>query len=76
MSPGSGLLDLKASQTRRAELSEGNSYWRGVLTRQFRQGRTGISIDQLVGTALWPSVKWVTASARNGANEADEVAMC
>ena len=75
VTPGSGLLDLNASQTRRAELSEPNSYWSGVLSRQFRKRRTGISIYHVVGAPLWHSVKWVSASARNSPNEAKEISM-
>jgi hypothetical protein len=36
----------------------------------------GISIYHFVATALWHSVKWVSASARNSPDEANDVAMC
>lgn len=77
MISGSGLLAVNASQTRRAELSEADSFI-GATSCQggFEEQRTGISIYHFVGTPLWPSIQWVVTSARNSPNEANEVAVC
>ena len=78
VSSESGLLDMNASQTRRAEMSEANSYHIGAAScgGSYGQPPTGISIYHLVTTPVCCSVKWVATCACNGRNEAADIAMC